>query len=320
MTSAAEMLNHPYFLVGSERSGTTLLRLMLDHHPLIAFNSEFEYSLEMVGDDGSIPEVDAYRRWLSEWWLFQDGGFEVDPALDYRALVCSFLEQKINWSGSSAERVGATIHKNFNRIHHLWPNAKLIHIVRDPRDVARSIIGMGWSGNVWAAVDRWRIAEDLWQSVEPNLAPDSWIMVRYEDIIVNPEQELGRICQFMGIPFSEEIFTYTKKSTYNAPDSSLIYQWRKKLPEQDIRLVEAKVGDLIVERGYELSGLPPLQLTPDKEKALLRQDKKACRQFRINRYGLPLLSLAWLTRRLPFEQLRLLFQRKIDNIDRKYIK
>ena len=48
-------LRDPVFLVGSERSGTTLLRLMLDHHPAIAFDKEADYMVTMVSDAGVLP-------------------------------------------------------------------------------------------------------------------------------------------------------------------------------------------------------------------------------------------------------------------------
>ena len=47
----------PVFLVGSERSGTTLLRLMLDHHPDIAFNLESVYIVAKISEDGTFPEL-----------------------------------------------------------------------------------------------------------------------------------------------------------------------------------------------------------------------------------------------------------------------
>ena len=53
------------FLVGSERSGTTLLRLMLDHHPEIAFEKEFDFVVSKVSDIGACPQLDAYLEWLA---------------------------------------------------------------------------------------------------------------------------------------------------------------------------------------------------------------------------------------------------------------
>lgn len=47
----------PLFLIGAERSGTTLCRLMPDHHPAICWLGEFDYAIERVGDDGAVPSI-----------------------------------------------------------------------------------------------------------------------------------------------------------------------------------------------------------------------------------------------------------------------
>ena len=49
------MIEEPIFLVGAERSGTTLMRLMLDSHPDVAFGEEFEFAVTHIGADGTFP-------------------------------------------------------------------------------------------------------------------------------------------------------------------------------------------------------------------------------------------------------------------------
>jgi hypothetical protein len=63
------------------------------------------------------------------------------------------------------------VHRHYDRLLRLWPEARFIHLVRDPRDVASSCIGMGWAGNVWTGVTRWIEAERLWDEVRGDLAP-----------------------------------------------------------------------------------------------------------------------------------------------------
>ena len=73
----------PFFLVGAERSGTTLLRLMLDHHPELAFRNEFEFAVDRVGEDGSFPDVRTYTEHLRLSRTFAMSGFAIDESLDY---------------------------------------------------------------------------------------------------------------------------------------------------------------------------------------------------------------------------------------------
>src|SRR5262245_28549711 len=146
MATDTAMIERPVFLVGAERSGTTLLRLMLDHHPQIAFHFEFEFAVDRISLDGVLPALVDYHRWLISNRVFQHAGWSIDPELDYPHLVDSFLRQKQQLAGGK-RLVGATVHRNFQHLRSIWPDARFVHIVRDGRDVSRSVVMMGWAGN-----------------------------------------------------------------------------------------------------------------------------------------------------------------------------
>src|SRR5262249_54027367 len=120
------MLHDPVFLVGSERSGTTLLRLMLDHHPAIAFHSEFEYAVAKMDNPAEWPCLDEYCRYLTSDRIFNGDGFLIDRSLSYPALIDSFLCQKRDAAGKPI--VGATVHLDFDRLMRIWPQARFIHL------------------------------------------------------------------------------------------------------------------------------------------------------------------------------------------------
>ncbi len=102
------------FLVGAERSGTTVLRLMLDHHPELSWVQEFEYSVDMMSPEGAPPDLTEYHQWLGIHRIFRASGFSIDPSLSYIDLVRSFLEQRLRASGK--RKVGATVHRHFDRL------------------------------------------------------------------------------------------------------------------------------------------------------------------------------------------------------------
>src|SRR5205085_11314610 len=97
----------PFFLIGSVRSGTTMLRLMLDHHPQLACHFEFEYAIEKMTSSGQVPDADQYREYLRQNRIFKLSKFKIDESLSYRELVESFLIQKQKLDSKSI--VGATI-------------------------------------------------------------------------------------------------------------------------------------------------------------------------------------------------------------------
>ncbi|MDQ3031588.1 MAG: sulfotransferase [Myxococcota bacterium] len=241
------------FLVGAERSGTTLLRLMLDGHPRLAFRYEFELAVDLVPDGEGWPELETYYEHLRTMrWV--DPPPHVDRALDYPSLVRSFLEQK-----RSADRkplVGATVHRHYDRLLRIWPDARFVHLVRDGRDVARSTVAIGWAGNVWTACEHWAAAERLWAQVAATLPADRRIDVHYEELVRDPRATLERICAFIGIEYDEAMLEYPQRSSYRAPDPALAERWRETFAPHELRLVESRIGELLVERGYPLSGAP----------------------------------------------------------------
>ncbi|MDM8563416.1 sulfotransferase, partial [Candidatus Marithioploca araucensis] len=248
----------PIFLVDAERSGTTLLRLMLDHHPKIAFNYEFEFAVDQIDATGNFPDLSTYYEYLAYHRIFLETDFKIDENLNYPDLVNSFLLQKRD----NKPIVGATVHHKFHHLTRIWPQAKFIHLLRDGRDVARSNILMGWAGNMFAGVDFWITAEHLWQKLSSQLAPHQQMTIRYEELIQNPEEKLTQICHFIGVPFDKTMFDYAKTSTYSLPDPKIVERWRKQLTDCEIQLAESKIADLLTERGYPLSGLPLLKITP----------------------------------------------------------
>lgn len=308
----------PIFLVGAERSGTTLLRLMLDHHPQIAWCFEFEYVVDLISNSGEFPNLKHYREWLETNRIFLAAELLVDCELDYVQLTHSFLAQQLERSGKSL--VGATVHRHFDRLLWLWPNARFIHIVRDGRDVARSCIGMGWAGNVWTGVERWLHAEERWHELREKIAAEQFIDVVYEDLIANPVESLTRLCKFMGFSYDEKMLSYPAHTSYRLPDASLTKQWQQKLSEREIQLIESRVGDLLVKNGYELSGLPTLTVSPLLIRQLKLQDWWARLQFRRQRNGLALVVSDTISRRLGLKQWQKRIKARLNAIEEEYLK
>jgi hypothetical protein len=308
----------PLFLIGAERSGTTMLRLMLSHHPQIEWLNEFEYAIDFMPGRGEWPSLDAYLTWLETHRIFLAQQFRIDRSLDYPALVHSFMEQKRERAGKPI--IGATVHRNFDRILDIWPDAHFIYLLRDGRDVARSAIAMGWAGNVWYAVDKWMHSEQLWAGLRARLDSSRWIELRYEDLITHPEGELTRVCEFIGVPYSPDMLSYPGDSTYSAPDSSYAYRWKTKLGESDLALMETKIGALLVARGYERAPVAPASIGWFRRARLSVHNRYRTIANRIDRYGLGLwLALAVTSRIGPKPMYRRVIMR-CNTIDRARLK
>lgn len=317
MSSNFSVVSQPIFLVGAERSGTTLLRLMLDRHPDIAFYSEFEFVVDYF-QGNNYPSLDDYYEYLATDRIFQSGNWSSDRSLNYPQLVNSFLVQKREDTGKYF--VGATVHRHFDRLLKIWSDAKFIHIVRDGRDVARSCVNMNWAGNVWTGSDRWIEVEQLWSQLKRSLSQDRYIEVRYETLIAQPETILTDLSNFIGTKYNPLMLSYAQNSTYDLPDPKLLWQWKRKLSVREIRLLEAKTRNILLEHDYELSQLPPLTVNRMRDLVLKLHSKFAVILGRIDIYGLPLIFSSFISRHLKLKQWQKQVRLQCNNIDTARLK
>lgn len=285
----------PCFLVGAERSGTTMLRLMLDHHPEIAFHGEYEFVVDYLPETG-LPTAQAFAESVRTDRVFHHWKLEIDPSLDYQDLMWSLMRQGRGARPCSV--LGATVHRGFDRLPRIWPKARYIHMVRDPRDVAQSVVQMGWAGNVWAGASIWQEAEETWSRLVEQLAADQWIEIKFEQLVGSPEARLREICAWMDLDYSESMLRYSDDSTYSPPDAGIACKWKRKYPQGGAALVDIRVGPFLEQRGYELSG--PLQASPGPiARFRLRVDDRLGRlRHAMRRYGAKLVLADLLARKL----------------------
>jgi len=310
------LTDSPVFLVGAERSGTTLLRLMLDSHPEISFMEEFEYSVEYIPTEGW-PEIDGYVEWLAVNRVFQLHGPAIDRTLDYPALVNSFLEQQLD---HSARVFGATIHFSIDRLLRVWPNARFIHIVRDPRDVARSAVAMAWGGTVWGGVQKWIQSEDEWQATKALLAQDRFIEVTFHDLVNDHRAVLDRICAFVSVDYTDEMLSYAERTEYALPNPAGASSWETSSSNREIRLVEAKVGHRLASGGFSSSGLPEMAISSRRQLMLDAESKFKRPLVQTKVLGWPLSLGLTVARQFGTRSIRAWFERQEDvkiNANRK---
>lgn len=318
MADASPATTAPVFVVGAHRSGTTMLGQMLRGHPQMAFLGEFEYAVDFF-EDGRWPAAPTLLERLDTDRRFRAQAFEIDPALSGRALMDSFLAQTRARQGGKP-RVGATFHRHFDRVARLWPEARIVHLLRDGRDVAASRIGMGWAGNVWTSCPAWLRMEELWDRVAPEVGDRSHEL-RYEDLVTRPEQTLQRLCDFLSLDWEPEaLLSYPERSNYGPPDAKLAEQWRRKLSARELALLEGAIGPMLARRGYASSGAMPHR--PGRlERLWLRiQDRMSRERFRVRRFGLPLVLAHIATRRVGSPALRRRVQYRVDEITTQHLR
>lgn len=299
---------NPVFLVAAERSGTTLLRLMLDGHPQIAWPCEFDYALEWpVSDEADAPDLFDFWLALSESGQARQARVEIDPALGVPELVRSLYGQLR--ARTRKPIVGVTVHRYFERLLRLWPEASFVYLVRDGRDVARSHVEMGWAGNVWAGARDWLEAERAWRALAQRIPAERRIEVRYEALVAAPAQELARICDFLDVEYSPDMLDYRARTPYEAPDPRLAERWREGLSPRELSLLERAMGPELRARGYAPSRVDPAWVPAPRRFALQVGDRLARTKFRIQRDGVGSWIQHQLATRLDLRPLRRAIER-----------
>lgn len=300
---------------GALRSGSTMMRLMLNAHPEIACPGERDFMLDALhpGADGSLvldgADLEASR-------IFRASGLPVPQEQDGVAAFQALLTADRAAFGKRVHVI--VLHRGLERLLQVMPEARFIHLLRDPRDVARSSIGMGWAGNTWYGIEHWLKTERDWVAQAP--AEERVHTLRYEDLLEQPEAELRRLCAFMDLPYNAEMLNYAGDSTYEPVDPKLAYQWRRKQSAAEVSDTEYKAADLMARYGYEPSPAGPRPPGGLRHLGLVLQNKSAVWRERIRRYGLldPLI-VAWGYRGGP-RKLARSAQRRMDTKAEKYLK
>lgn len=315
----ADVLPRPVFLVGPVRSGTTMLRLMIDHHPDISFPNESEFLTQLLAGGTVMPDAAAFRGFLAQNRQFRNSGLELNTApADYVAQCEDIMAQYRARKGSGI--VGTTVHNHFDALPQLFPGARFIHLLRDGRDMARSAIPMGWAGTVYEGADIWMNTERTWDRLVAQVPAEACTEVRYETLLEQPEVELARLCGFFGVDYDPVMLTYPDNSTYSAPDPAFAYQWKAKQTPRELGLVEGKIGDMLVARGYALSGHPIIEPGTLARLSMAVAGKRHRLMFRVRRFGMGLTLADWLSRTLGMQGWRKKVARKMDDITQQHVK
>lgn len=293
---------------GALRSGTTLLRLMLDMHPGLSCPDEADFLFDFadVAADGSVT-ID--REAMGRDRVYTDSAVTLSADLDGREAIADMIAQMHDTPGDCAVIM---IHRGLETAMKLFPDTPVLHMLRDPRDVARSSIGMGWAGTVYHGAAHWIETEREWDralAVHPGMVQAD---LRYEALIADPEAELSRVAAFFGVSFIPEMLAYDEGSTYSAPDISLIEQWKRKQSAQELSHVEHRVGALLTARGYTPSGHAPQEPTGMTRLRLEWQHKSSVWKTRVKRFGFVDPLIIRVARTLGLPQLGYAAQRRID--------
>lgn len=305
----------PAVLFGALRSGTTLFRIMLKEHPGLHCPGETDFLFDHIAPDPGHPtgwryDLEALRRDR----IFRDRGLSLPEGLSGRDLLEAMLAEL---AARAMARLVLVVHRNAPKIAALCPEAHYLHLLRDPRDVALSSLGMGWAGISYFGVDNWIATERGWDVAQ--IAEGQVLTVSFEELMRDIEGTLHRVCGFLGLSYTPAMLDYSRNSTYAPPDPRIAEGWRRKAHAREIALLEGKLGPLLETRGYRPAGAP--RLPGPTERQQLRVENALRRwHFNIRRFGLPLFLGAHAARLLRIASLRDHLSRRQEAVILKTLK
>jgi hypothetical protein len=285
--------DRPVIVVGAPRSGTTMLQLMLLAHHRIAVPPENRFILPTYARRlafGDLRET-GNRAALARFIVETKGHRIRDFGIRRRRLVDEIVAGPPTL-GSALGLVLKAYAERFDRarwgdkrpgyvhqldvIHRLFPDAQIVHLVRDPRDVAGSLKTVPWGNqDTHHSAGRWHQAMALAADFDRR-HPGTLVELRYEDLVADPEQTLRRLCTALGEEYDPamaapealaQVAVPTRKTwhanTHQAPTGASVGKWRERLEPWEVQLCETELGDAMTARGYELTGAgrPPLPHT-----------------------------------------------------------
>jgi hypothetical protein len=278
------------FIVGVGRSGTSLLQSMLASHSSIAYSPETSFIRRFVSklkcekilqssDKNNLIKLLMEDEYIKRLGIskeeFQQIKFEknISPDIQVYNFLLSYVKGTISWVGDKDPRAIEYL----PLLLKLNPAIKIIHIVRDPRDILLSKKNAAWSknGHAWkhilANICQYRLGRKY--SKNPN-----YIEIKYEDLISNPDSQLKSICNKLNINFEIQMLDFGtaartlvaksevswKKETFGPLLKDNLNKWEIGLHKREIYLIQKCCADIFTINNYKI--LPQITSLNVKDK------------------------------------------------------
>ena len=269
------------YIVGVDRSGTTLLRAMLASHPDLAIPEEANFRLKLsvepeLYEQANGLDVDAFVSALYADRIFRSWGIsEEEVRMALRAAAPRSLSDAMRaLFRYAARKEGKTRYGDktpqavmvMPRLSRLFPEARFIHIIRDGRDVALSHIHTeGFIASAAEVAIKWKTMIERGQSDGRILGPERYREVRYEQLVERPDAVLHSLCAYIELDFHASMLRYFERplevlgatrqgigfhASLHKPPTKGLRNWRDQMKARDLEVFEAIAGDLLERLAY----------------------------------------------------------------------
>lgn len=273
-----------FFIVGCGRSGTTLLKTMLNSHKNISIPHE-TFFFNSITNSLQEPEISTEFKLQvlkSKWWIqeMNPDFMEIQGLLPEKCASWSrvFLALMSEITNKDAQMVGEKTPSHIlksSEILEEFKDAKIIQIVRDPRAVFRSFKNTTVGTNqIATCLLEWE--ESILVGLKLRKHP-RYTCVKFEDLLLNPKDTLSTLCTFLDIEYDTRMLEFYKRSvdgfsmeqshhrnTTHPIFTSNLNAWNFDITKNQIAIIEHKLSSHMQKFDYELKGFktffPQLQL------------------------------------------------------------
>jgi hypothetical protein len=267
----------PLIVLGVRRSGTTLLRVMLDRNPKLAIPDESYFVPQLARRHPTPVDPAAFADDLGRLPTLREWGLPpaaVHPRLRpgmttgeaIGAIFAAYATErgKPRWGDKTPLYM-----QHLSLLGRLFPDAQFVHLLRDGRDAALSFLSVprglmteGWGHPRDAAgfACQWAAEVRAARRLGARVGPERYLELRYEALVANPEGELRRVCGFAGLDYEPGMLDYvgrtesarkTHQQRLREPPRQGVRDWRTDMAPEARGAFEAVAGDLLAELGYE---------------------------------------------------------------------
>jgi Sulfotransferase family len=265
------------FVVGSERSGTTLLRLMLDAHPLMAVPPESYFIVDLARrhgraragvDPAAVARDLEANRWFRQWGMAPD---DLRAALGTGRMGLADAVRRVYGRYAQAQGKPRYGDKTPAYVQHVrllagvLPESRFVHLIRDGRDVALSLSEVRWGPrDLLDAALHWRERVARGREAGQEVGAHRYLEVRYERLVADPEPVLREVAELCELPFDDAMLRHQETAADRLPGrpdglhrraatapSGEGRDWRRDMAPEDLAAVELLLGDLLDQLGYE---------------------------------------------------------------------
>jgi hypothetical protein len=274
----------PVLVLGVRRSGTTLLRVMLDRHSELAVPDESYFvpqladrHLRHVDPDEFVDDlrrIDTLAEWdvpLEKVRARLTDGMPIGAAIATVYAVYAEERGKRRWGDKTPMYM-----QNLRLLERLFPDALFVHLIRDGRDAALSFLSMpkGLMTETWMQPrdvagfgTQWRAEVKAAQRLGRRVGDGRYLEVRYEDLVGDVESVLRRITTFVQLPYEPAMADYAgdvdvsskpHQQSLKQPPTAGLRDWRLQMSPENVGAFDQVAGDLLAELGYETHERPAL--------------------------------------------------------------